>query len=445
MHKIYPLLTFCLAFFVGCFVMENQYAVLPPGIWRATLELEPQQAQLNRTKIPKAERSSVHFEEVADAELPFNFEIIYTNQTEFYIEIINGKERIKVDDISVFHNKATGRDSIIIRFPVFGTYIEAAFQDGIIEGNFYDPARSPDYSIPFRAKHGKDYRFTQLKKKPMFDISGKWQTTFAIDKDKPYDAIGEFEQSGNHLTGTFVTETGDYRFLEGTVQDNKMYLSCFDGVHAYLFEAKLQEDSTLIGSFRSGNHYKNLWEARKNPGFRLANADSLTFLKPGYESFDFTFENTDGKMVSIHEEQYRNKVKIIQVFGTWCPNCLDETNFLLSYLDEKKPEGLEIIALSFEKYKEKERAFNAIKTYKEKLGIPYAMLYAGSSNKKEAAEALPMLNHVLSFPTMIFIDRQNKVRKIHTGFAGPATSQYDDFTTDFDAFVTGLLNEEESF
>src|SRR5690606_38655345 len=79
MHKIYPLLTFCLAFFVGCFVMENQYAVLPPGIWRATLELEPQQAQLNRTKIPKAERSSVHFEEVSDAELPFNFEIIYTN------------------------------------------------------------------------------------------------------------------------------------------------------------------------------------------------------------------------------------------------------------------------------------------------------------------------------------------------------------------------------
>lgn len=426
----------------SCFVMESPYATIPPGVWRATLELVPKEMAISDSKEPQKALKGNQFEEVTEGELPFNFEVIYKNQTDFYIEIINGEERIRLDDITTFHSKSTGRDSITIRFPVYGSYIEAAFQDGLIEGKFFDPARSADYSIPFRAKHGKNYRFTDLKKDPLFNVSGKWEATFAVGEEKPYPAIGEFEQVNNRLTGTFLTETGDYRFLEGTVQANKMYLSCFDGSHAYLFEAKLMEDSTLIGSFRSGNHYKTLWEARKNPVFQLANPDSLTFLNEGYETIDFAFENAYGKTISIHDEQYQNKIKIVQIFGTWCPNCRDETIFLKDYLKANNPEDLEVIALAFEKYKEKDKAIKAIQNYIEKMEIPYEILYAGNSNKKEAAKSLPMLNHVLAFPTMIFIDRQNKVRKIHTGFTGPATSQYKAMTEDFDSFVKQLLNEK---
>ena len=423
-------------------VMENQYATIPPGIWRASLELIPSEPVLSEKGKPYQELKDNQFEEVSEGELPFNFEVIYKNETEFYIEIHNGEERIRLDDITTFHNKATGRDTIIIRFPVYGTYIEAAFEDGLIEGKFFNPARSANYFIPFRAKHGKAHRFTQLKKVPLFDLTGNWETTFGLDEDEPYKAIGEFTQNSNDLTGTFITETGDYRYLEGTVQANKMYLSVFDGSHAFLFEAKLMEDSTLIGSFRSGNHYKTLWEARKNPNFELANPDSLTFLKEGYKTVDFSFENPDGKMISINDEQYQNKIKIVQIFGTWCPNCRDETNFLVNYFKGNDTEGIEVIALAFEKYKEKEKAMDAIKTYKEKFEIPYEILHAGVSSKKEAAKSLPMLNHILSFPTMIFIDRKNNVRKIHTGFSGPATSNYEDFTRDFDLFVKELLSEQ---
>ena len=73
----------------------------------------------------------------------------------------------------------------------------------------------------------------------------------------------------------------------------------------------------------------------------------------------------------------------------------------------------------------------AIQTYKDEFGIPYEILHAGHSKKSEAAKSLPMLNHILSFPTMIFIDRENKVRRIHTGFSGPATSVYKDFEVVF--------------
>ncbi len=442
MVKKITYLSFFAVILSSCLVMENQYATIPPGIWRATLELVPREIVMSQDGEPYKDLKNNQFEEVSDGELPFNFEVIYKNETEFYIEIHNGEERIRLDDITTFHSKVTGRDTIIIRFPVYGTYIEAAFEDGLIEGKFFDPARSTNYAIPFRAKHGKAHRFTQLKKEPLFDISGKWETTFGLDKEETYKAIGEFAQNNNELTGTFITETGDYRYMQGTVQANKMYLSVFDGSHAFLFEAKLMEDSSLFGSFRSGNHYKTLWEARKNSNFELANPDSLTFLNDGYETVDFTFENPDGKVISINDKKYQNKIKIVQIFGTWCPNCRDETNFLVNYLKENETEGLEVIALAFEKYKEKEKAMNAIKTYKEKFEIPYEILHAGISNKNEAAKSLPMLNHILSFPTMIFIDRQNNVRRIHTGFSGPATSYYEDFTKDFDLFVKELLAEQ---
>lgn len=442
MSKHFLFLPLFAVFFSSCFVMENSYSTIPPGIWRGTLELVPKEVVMSEDDEPSKNLVDNQFEEVSEGELPFNFEVIYKNETEFYIEIINGEERIRLDDISTFRDRATNNDTIIIQFPIYGTYIKAAYEDGLIEGKFYDPGRSATYAIPFRAKHGRAHRFTQLKKEPLLDVSGKWETTFSVDKTEPYPAIGEFKQEKNKLTGTFLTETGDYRFLEGTVQANKMYLSVFDGSHAFLFEAKLMEDSSLIGSFRSGNHYKTLWEAKRNPSFKLINPDSLTYLNEGYEAIDFTFENPDGKMISINDEQYQGKIKIIQIFGTWCPNCWDETNFLVDYLNKNPNKNLEVIALAFEKHKEKEKAMNAIQTYKEKLELPYEILYAGVSSKKEAEKSLPMLNHILSFPTMIFIDKQNKVRRIHTGFSGPATSVYEGFTKDFDDFVKELLAEQ---
>jgi len=68
------------------------------------------------------------------------------------------------------------------------------------------------------------------------------------------------------------------------------------------------------------------------------------------------------------------------------------------------------------------------------------MLIAGYYNKKEAAKALPMLNKIISYPTMIFLDKNDKVIKIHTGFSGPATSAFAGFKTDFEQTVKQITN-----
>lgn len=424
--------------FSSCFVIENTFTGLPPGKWRAVLRLEPKQITPNPKGEPLPEKLNLKFEEVTAGELPFNFEVIYENETDFYIEIINGEERIRVDDIVMGRDPTTAKDTILIELPLFDSYLKGIYEENLIEGT-WEVRNREAYSIPFVARYGQEHRFTTLRKEPVMDLSGKWKTYFEVDTEQPYPAIGEFQQDGNQLSGTFRTETGDYRFLEGTVQADKLYLSCFDGSHAYLFEGKIAPDSSIIGIFRSGKHYKTVWEAERDPAFQLAHPDSLAPLETGEAVLDFSFPDATGNIISLSDERFEGKAKVIQLMGTWCPNCWDETKFLANYIQENPNPGIAFIALAFEKYRDKERALQAIATYQKKMELPYPVLWAGFHEKEEAIKALPVLREIISFPTMIFLDQNNRIVKVHTGFNGPATSKYKDFVTNFDKTVQSLV------
>ena len=133
--------------------------------------------------------------------------------------------------------------------------------------------------------------------------------------------------------------------------------------------------------------------------------------------------------------------------GTWCPNCLDESKFLVNYLKENPTKKIEVIALAFEVAKTREIAFKRIKRLKERVGIKYPVIlaqYGSLADKKLAQQKLPWLNHLISYPTTIFIDKKGKVRKIHTGFNGPATGKkYKDFKVEFETFMNVLVNGKE--
>ncbi len=422
----------------SCLVMENKYSSVAPGIWRAVLQLTPNTVSLNKKGEPLPEKMNMKFEESTEGELPFLFEVKYTTDKDFTINVINGEERIPVapEDIKVGRNKETGKDTILINFPVFGSYIRALYRERVMEGEWVTPAKSS--SIPFIAHYGQDHRFTTLKKKPTADLSGKWECTFDLNSEKPYKAVGEFKQNGNILRGTFRTETGDYRFLDGEVQTDKFYLSCFDGSHAFLFEGRIRPDGGLDGLFRSGKTGQEVWSAKKNEAFELRSANSITTLKNNAESVNFNFPNADGRQISLKD--YGQKVKIIQIMGTWCPNCRDETNFLTEYLKQANNEKLAVIALAFER--NADIAKTQVATYKQKMVVPYEILIAGTTTvKDDASKALPWLNQVIAYPTMVILDKNNKVRQIHTGFDGPATSKYGAFKNEFDELIKKLLTE----
>ncbi len=369
--------------------------------------------------------------QVSESEtLPFNFEVISENS----LKIFNAEEIINIDDIE-YKN-----DSVYMKMPIFEGFIAAKIEDSIVIGNFIKS--SLNRIVPFKAELNAT-RFDVLEV-AKHNISGNWETVFSPNSEEnKYIAKGDFKQDGNKVTGTFRTTTGDYRYLEGVVDGDQLKLSTFDGAHAFLFKATVT-DSTLNGTFYSGNHWKEPFIGKRNEYYELPDANSLTFLNEGYDKITFSFPDANGNMVSLEDESFKNKVVLVQIMGTWCPNCLDESKYYAEFYKENKDKDIEIVALAFEYVKTEASAFNNIKRLKENVGIDYPILLAqyGSSSKIEAQEKLPMLNHVLSYPTTIFIDKKGKVRKIHTGFNGPATGdKFVEFKTVFEGFVNDLLFE----
>lgn len=365
--------------------------------------------------------------------LPFNFTIKGSGESTT-MEIHNAEEVITVDELLM------QEDSILIKFPVFDGYISGTFNYTLMNGHFLKD--DLDRSVPFKAEYGILERFPEVAPSTA-NISGIWETEFQSEPGDSYVAKGIFTQQNNIVKGTFRTTTGDYRYLEGVVDGDSLKLSTFDGSHAFLFLGKVS-DTLMTGSFYSGNHSKETFIAERNETFELPNPDSLTYLKDGYEKLDFSFPEDSGRMISLSDDYFKDKVTVVQLMGTWCPNCLDETKFLVDYANSHTNKDLAFVALSFEYAKTKEDAFKSITRLRERIGVPYPILLAqfGSSSKEIAQEKLPMLNQIISYPTTIFIDKKGAVRKIHTGFNGPATgAKYEQFKENFDTFITALLAE----
>ncbi len=427
------------SFFVfGCVEPIHEFSGLAPGPWRMQLQLQHKVPKFKDENMTVHELHDFKFVETDEGVLPVNLEVVYDSKDDFHIEIINGEERIHINDIRIGRDNRTAKDTIRIEFPLYDSYITGIYVEKIIQGFWVVKSRK-NYKIPLVIESGKKYRFNTVKKKPIADISGKWETTFGIASSDQFMAIGQFKQNGNHLTATFATETGDFRFLEGDIQEDKISLSSFDGSHAFLFHGKIVDNDHITGEFKSGTHYSTLWNATRNKNFQLRNPDSLTFIKPDYDKFEFTFPDLDGKMVSLDDDKFKGKAKIIQIMGTWCPNCKDESKFLTEYLKNNTNPDLAIIGLAFEKNKDNNIVLPKLKRYKKRLNIPYEILFAGVSKKEDAAKALPMLNHIMSYPTMIYLTKDNHVAKIHTGFFGPATDEYDDFKKEFAHYVDQLV------
>ncbi len=435
----FTLLLFVVFNFQSCISVQNTYSKIAPGTWRAVLHFFPSAVTPNPKGQRLPEKMNLKMEDFNEGDLPFTLDINYKNENQVEVILHNAEEDIKIgaEDIFIGRDKKSGLDTIRINFAIYNTYIKAIYRERVIEGEWVSPAKK--LSIPFEAHQGQNYRFTQLAKAPMADLTGSYETVFNDSDSTSYKAVGEFKQSGNALTGTFRTETGDYRYLQGEVQADKLYLSCFDGSHAFLFEGKISKDKTIEGIFRSGRSNPEIFVAKFNPNAALANADALTKATNGSVPVNFSFTDSEGKAISL--TQFGNKVKIIQIMGTWCPNCRDETNFLKDYVANNANKDVAVVALSFER--NPDIALQQIKVYKEKMQLPYPILLAGTStNKDSTSKKLPFLDKVIAYPTLIHLDRNNKIRNIHTGFDGPATSKFADYKKEFTILTEKLLSEK---
>ena len=353
--------------------------------------------------------------------------------------LINGDEHVKLTEVTIKGSH------IEIKMPGYENRLIADAHGKQWQGEmFLDKLGGKDQHIPLHAELGPSYRFFP-QPSGNANVSGRWAVTFLEDGGKPEAAVGEFSQSQDVVTGTILTSTGDHRFLAGQVHDGELYLSTFDGAHVFLYKAKLEPDGGLSGDFWSGSAYHERWTATRNPAAALPDAYSLTSMRSGSKTFDFAFPDLTGKTVSSQDPKFKNKVMVVALAGSWCPNCHDEAAFLAPLYRDYRDRGLEVVSLMFEHFGDFERAAAATQRFRQHYGIDYTTLIAGISDKDDASKKLPMLERVYAFPTTIFIDRQGQVRKIHTGFSGPATGDhYTQFVDEFKQTVDELLAEPQS-
>lgn len=365
----------------------------------------------------------------------FNFKLEHQNKKHI-IYIINDAEKIKVDNI-VFT-----KDSVFIKMPVFESSFRAAVKGDNWEGVWIKGTAGNDQVLPFNA-----YRsINTVLQKAKGNITGRWAVKFAGDKNKTDGSIAEFKQTGNKLSGTFLTPTGDYRYLDGNIDGNKLRLSTFDGGHAFLFTADITNNKQIInGKFYSGAKGKDEWSAVKDANAKVVTDAVAMYLKPGEEKLNFSFPDLNGNQVSINDDRFSNKVVIVQLLGSWCPNCMDETAFLSDYYDKNKGRGIEVVALAYEYSTDFNRSVKSLSKFKQRYNVTYPMLITGVkvTDSLRTEKTLPQVTPIKVFPSSIIIDKKGKVRKFETAFFGPGTGKhYEEFKKEFYATIDVLVKEK---
>lgn len=349
--------------------------------------------------------------------------------------LINGQERVSIDEVHYENRELT------LRFPAFNNHIKARLVDGRLVGSLTIVLRQgATQKMPFTATAGVEQVDNAVVGN--LDMSGRWAVQFHNKDGSDSAAVGEFSQQGTHLSGTIITPNGDHRFLSGYVRGDQFKLSTFDGAHATIFAGEIIDDRIKMASYWSGTSWHQNWSAERNSSIVLPDAFSRTFLKPGYDRVEFEFPNLSGKMVSLNDERFSGKVVILTIAGSWCPNCNDEARFMAPFHKKYRDRGLEVVALMFELFDDPLVATQQIRNFRRKFDIEYETLIAGIAGKDIAADALPALSAMLAWPTTIFIDRNGRVRSIHTGFTGPATGEhYVKLQEQMTTLVTSLLDE----
>ncbi|MFM1968888.1 MAG: hypothetical protein RL152_265 [Bacteroidota bacterium] len=372
--------------------------------------------------------------------LPIAFNIVEERRSDSIVwTIINAGEKILVEDI------VQKEDSLLINLPFFEAQLNLVKSSNGYQGVWYKRTSLGEQRVPILIKEESD-RLVLPGQKSKYNVSGRWSVVFTKDTGKEYNAVAEFEQVGDSLKGTFLTATGDYRYLEGIVKDDSLVMSTFDGTHAFFFSGKIMHDGKIDrGVFASGPVYKESWVAVKDSLGSIDETNALMQLKGVENKLHFRFPDLDSNMIGISDDRFKNKVVIVQILGSWCPNCMDETSFLSGFYKENAAKGVEIIGLAYEYINEFSIARKNLMRFKNKFDVQYPMLITGvtSADSLRTEKTLPEMTQIKAFPSMILIGKDGTVRKTHAGYAGPATGvHHENFKQKFTEDINALLAEE---
>lgn len=368
---------------------------------------------------------------VDELEIPFRFEIVQDGSDVTGV-FFNGDQRIE----STAGELAEG--TLYLSYDYYGTRLNVSQVDGRLEGQ-YERSRGANY--PFRAQLARPASGVSSE---VPSIAGVWRTG-EVESSKGEAAWRLIvRQSGPDVSAAILRVDGDTGALTGRYADGIFVLSHFSGQRPTLLELTPAVDGTLAILRNKRIEMTAVREdIARERGLPEPTDPSLhSTVKNPDERFRFAFPDADGHVLADTDERFRDKVVVVSITGTWCPNCHDEAPFLTELYQQYRGIGLEIVALSFE---EEAQLLNPtrLRAYVERYRIEYPMLLAGMP--EEVNEKVPQIENLNSFPTTIYLGRDGRVRDVHAGFPSPASgSFYTETKDDIRAIIERLLAETPS-
>lgn len=372
------------------------------------------------------------FVSYGDYKIPFPLEFSQKGN-DITASFFNGDDRV---------TSTAGRlsgETLTVNFDHYATRLNATFKDGVVHGTygnfkygFHDFEATP---------HKQD---AKVPATDVPDISGVW----ALPTESPK---GEHawrlivRQSGGNVSAAILRVDGDTGALEGGFRGDRFVLNHFDGARASAMEIVARKDGrldvTLNGFKNPAKRYEavRLDEAKAKGLPEPADPDGHTRVKNAEEVFAFGAPDLDGNTVSNTDARFKDKVVIVNVTGSWCPNCHDEAPYLQELYRKYHKQGLEIVALDFEEPEQRKDPAR-LRAFIHKYGIEYTYLVAGEPSELQAK--ISQAENLNSWPTTFFLGRDGKVRAIHAGFAAAASGPYNvELKKETTARIEKLLSE----
>jgi thiol-disulfide isomerase/thioredoxin len=356
-------------------------------------------------------------------EIPFRFELAGSGSN-VKGSFFNGDDKTTSTSGSLENGRLT------LNFDELGTKLEATLKDGRLEGQYSRGTRGAPY--PFTAK-----RFAPVSNADanVPSIAGLWNVQ--VGKSSKGEAAWQLivRQAGAEVSAVILRIDGDTGTLTGSFRDGKFALSHFSGARPLRLELTPSADGTLAVVQNTDKPLTALRaeqaDAKGLP--KPSDPTRFTSVKDPTEPFRFSFPDLEGKIVSNTDPRFAGKVLIVAIGGSWCPNCHDETPFLVELYKKYRKQGLEIVELSFEEEAQIKNPVR-VKAFNKRYGVEYTVLIPGEP--KELNDKVPQGVNLNSFPTTFFIGRDGRVRSAHAGFAGKASGK---FHTELKEEVTALV------
>ena len=358
---------------------------------------------------------TVHGKDGGQLTVPFRFEIAGEGD-QIQGSFFNGDQRVTSNSGRLAGN------SLHLNFDSYASRLEATYENGELHGQYGNPAKRLS---EFSAHPHVDNGTAQATSAAAPDISGEWEIEVDSHKgERAWRLIAR--QSGAEVSAAILRIDGDTGTLTGTYRDGKFVLSHFSGARPSVMEAEPQADGSLRLTLRSANAVKTLsaWrpaEARAKGLPKPADPQDFTHVKNPNEPFAFQFPDLTGRMVSNADERFRGKVVLVNITGSWCPNCHDEAPYLEALYREYHSRGLEVVGLDFEEA-EQLKDPTRLQAFLKEYGIEYTYLLAGEPSELEAK--IPQAENLNSWPTTFILGRDGRVRAVHAGFAAAASGPY---------------------